>query len=179
MVLNYIRLTCSKKISRRDKNRARRLVKTPRGPLGWPSGLIERPVGLLEWGAIIALVKSKIDNWTPPSYQKRLSAVKKGREGYHGRLVRAEDIKKGCRLSKQAVGCQKKAVGRQKRLWRLPWTSSMCPGHLKRPSVVKKVREPSKRPWRLPWTSSTCRRRQTWSSRKPRRPPGAFQAFFS
>ena len=48
MVLKYIHLTCSNKISRRDKNRAWRLIKTPRGPSGWPRGLIERPRGLME-----------------------------------------------------------------------------------------------------------------------------------
>jgi hypothetical protein len=66
--------------------------------------------------------------------QKRLSVVKKGREGWHGRLVGAADIKKGRCLSK-------KAVSRQKRLWRLRWRSSTCRGHQKRPSAVKKGRE--------------------------------------
>ena len=37
------------------------------------------------------------------NYQKRPSAVIKGREGNQGRLVRAANIKKGCRLSKKAV----------------------------------------------------------------------------
>ena len=58
--------------------------------------------------AIIALFKSKIANWTQRSHQKRPSAVNKGREGYHGGLVRAADIKKGRQLSKKAVGCQKR-----------------------------------------------------------------------
>ena len=41
--LNYIHLTHSNKISRRDKYWAQQLLKAPWGPSGWPRGLKERP----------------------------------------------------------------------------------------------------------------------------------------
>ena len=44
---------------------------------------------------IFALFKSKIDNQTRRGHQKRPSAVRKGREGGHGRLIHAADIKNG------------------------------------------------------------------------------------
>ena len=52
------------------------------------------------------------------SHQKRPSAVKKGHEGCHGRLVHAADIKKVRRLSKKAVSRQKGREGFHGRLVR-------------------------------------------------------------
>ena len=62
----------------------------------------------MEGSTIFALFKSKIDNQTPHGNQKRPSAVKKVREGCHGRLVCAAAIIKGRRPSKKAVGCLKR-----------------------------------------------------------------------
>jgi hypothetical protein len=96
-------------------------------------------------------------------HQKRLSAVKKGRIGCLGCLIRAADIKKGRRLSE-------KAVGHQKRPWGLPWTSSTCRWHQKRPSFVQKAVGRQKRLWRLPLTSSTCcrQKKRPWVVKKGR-----------